>query len=74
MTELIKRICFYIEIKADRIKSKARLRKMKIELSNLQWELFIRKREDSEETRMIADEIKRLNKAIEIEQLFTLDF
>lgn len=69
----MKKLIFWIEVKFDNFKAKKRIKQMQKEYSSLCWELFIRKHEDSEETRMMSERAILLRKQIEVEKLFMLE-
>lgn len=69
----MKKLIFWIELKFDNFKARRRIKQMQKQYASLCWELFIRKREDSEETRKMADIAIFLREQIEVEKLFMLD-
>lgn len=69
----MQKLIFWLECKFYNFKAKRRIKKMEKEYASLCCELFIRKREDSEETRAFAERAISLRKQIEVERLLMLD-
>lgn len=68
----MKRLLFWIETSYDNFLAKHRIKMMKSELADLQWELFVTKSVKSADVSDMVKRVEQLQKAIYLEETFII--